>query len=69
MEFIFTRHSKIKMGQLGYTAEDVKEAIIKGMKFGPDSRGNAHSRLGVLEVVFRRENNSVVIITVFEMIR
>ncbi|MHC1623760.1 MAG: DUF4258 domain-containing protein [Candidatus Methanospirareceae archaeon] len=69
MEFIFTRHAKEKMDCLGYAPSEVKETIVKGMKIGPDSRGNMHARMGTLEVVFRKLDQKVVVITVFEVKR
>ena len=54
------------MDILGYVPGEVKETIIKGMKIGPDSRGNMHARMGQLEVVFKKRNNRIVVITVFE---
>lgn len=69
MKFIFTRHAKEKMEWLGYAPSEVKEKIIKGLKIGPDSRGNMHARMGTLEVVFRKLDQKVVVITVFEVKR
>ncbi len=67
MEYIFTRHAKEKMDLLGYTPSEVEETIIKGMKIGPDSRGNMHARMGILEVVFKKLDQKVVVITVYEL--
>lgn len=67
MEYIFTRNAIEKTQMRGYTPDEVKETIIKGMKIGPDSRGNMHARMGPLEVVFKRENMKMVVITVFEI--
>jgi len=53
------------MIEKGLTKEEIKEFVIRGMKFGPNSRNLMHARMHGVEVVFDRKNETVRIVTVF----
>ncbi len=65
IKFAFTKHAVVRMVEKGLTKDEIKEIVIKGMKFGPNSRNLMHARMRGVEVVFDRENKTVKIITVF----
>lgn len=65
MRFAYTRHATKKMTELGVSRTEVEGAILRGMKFGPDSRGLMHARMGGLEVVYDRVGDLSRVVTVF----
>ena len=65
IEIRYTKHAVEKMQELGITVNEVKQAMIKGLKFGPNSRGCMHTRLNLIEVVYDRRNNVCSIVTVY----
>lgn len=65
MRFIYTRHAVEKMLEPGVSRREVEEAVARGMKFGPDSRGHFHARMAGVEVVYARAGEETRVITVF----
>jgi hypothetical protein len=49
----------------GVSREEVKEIVLKGAKFGLDSKGLMHSRLYGIEVVYDKKNDTYKIVTLF----
>lgn len=65
IKFVFTKHAVVRMIEKGLVKEEIKEFVIRGMKFGPNSRNLMHARMHGVEVVFDRKNETVRIVTVF----
>ena len=65
MEFIFTRHATEQIMERGVSKDEAKEIILKGVKFGPDKKGNMHARMFGVEVVYNKKNQTYRIVTVF----
>lgn len=61
--FVYTRHAIEKMDGLGIEKKEVQITIIKGMKWKSEDKW--HSQMGGLEVVFVKEENNLVIVTVY----
>jgi len=51
----------------GVSKEEVKEIVLKGAKFGPNSRELMHSRLYGIEVVYDKKNDTYKIVTLFRV--
>ena len=67
MHFIFTAHAMDRMFARGVSKEEVKEIVLKGAKFGPNSRGLMHSRLYEIEVVYDKKDSTYRIVTLFRV--
>lgn len=67
MYFIFSKHAIDRMFVRGISKEEVKEILLKGAKFGPNSRGLMHSRLYGIEVVYDKKNDTYKIVTLFRV--
>ena len=68
MDFIFTKHARQRMYERKITVEEVKLTVNKGMKWFMESEGETgrwHAKLGAVEVVFEREDNYAIIVTVY----
>ena len=62
---IYTKHGLEKMDALGIEDEEVESTVRLGMK-GRDADGEKwHAQRGGLEVVFARQEDMIVIITVY----
>jgi len=53
------------MLERGVSKDEVREILLKGVKFGPDSKGSLHARMFGVEVVYARADSIYRIITVF----
>ena len=65
MELQFTKHALEQMLERGVSKDEVREILLKGVKFGPDKKGNLHARMFSVEVVYARADSIYRIITVF----
>jgi len=55
------------MMRRGISTDEVKEIILKGLKFGPNSRGLMHARMYETEVVYDKKDQTYKIITLFRV--
>ena len=53
------------MDGLGITKRDVEQSIQKGMKWKEEHENKWHARMANIEVVFSKDENELVIITVY----
>ena len=60
---VFTQHAIEKMDALGIERQDVLQTIARGMKWLSFDRWHAH--MAGIEVVFVKQEDTVVIITVY----
>ncbi len=65
MEVLFTKHAVEQMLERGVSKEDMKDILLKGAKFGHDKEGNMHARMLGIEVVYRKQEQTYRVITVF----
>lgn len=65
IKFVFTKHAVVRMMEIGLSKGEIKEIVMRGMKFGPDSRNLMHARMQGVEVVFDRKHETVRVITIF----
>jgi len=65
LELQFTKHALEQMLERGVSKDEVREILLKGVKFGPDSKGSLHARMFGVEVVYARADSIYRIITVF----
>lgn len=62
MRILFSRHARVRMVERGISGSEVREAILKGTKSRQEDRIVASYRY--FEVVYRREDDLVLVITV-----
>ncbi len=65
MELQLTKHALEQMLERGVSKDEIREILLKGVKFGPDKKGNFHARMFGVEVVYVRSVNIYRIVTVF----
>ncbi len=65
MEFLFTKHARERMYERKISVEEVKATVNRGMKWFAKSDGRWHAKMGAVEVVFEREENHIIIVTVY----
>ena len=68
MQLLFTTHSRQRMYERKISPEEVKHAVAKGMKWFVKSEGEKgrwHAKMGAIEVIFERDDNLMIIVTVF----
>lgn len=65
LNILFTRHAVEQMLEGAVSTEDVREILLKGVKFGPNRKGSLHARMMGIEVVYTREGDVYRIVTVF----
>lgn len=63
--YFYTRHALEKMDSLGLDKFEVEETIQKGMKWKEDQRDMWHAQMSCNEIVFTKENDTFIIITVY----
>ena len=64
--YFYTKHALEKMDALGIDKSEAELVITRGMKWKEEKRdGIWHASMGNLEVVFGKEDSSIVIITVY----
>lgn len=63
--FKYTRHALEKMDGLGIERDDVKRAVMTGMKWKEAGTEKWHARRAGIEVVFVKEGSTTVIITAY----
>lgn len=61
--FVYTKHALEKMDALGIDYSEVERVIQQGMKWRDEDKWHAQS--GGAEVVFTRQEDVIVIITVY----
>ena len=61
--FKYTLHATQKMDALGINKSEVENVTIKGSKWKEDAV--IHSKMGGIEVVFKRVENAIIVITVY----
>ena len=62
--FIYTKHALEKMDSYGLEKNEVQSVVTKGMKW-KDENDKCHAQMAGIEVVFSKEENNFVIITVY----
>ncbi|MBI1971681.1 MAG: DUF4258 domain-containing protein [Candidatus Aenigmarchaeota archaeon] len=67
MELQFTKHALEQMLERGVSKYDVREILLKGVKFGPDSKGSLHARMYGIEVVYVKSEGVYRVITIFRL--
>ncbi|MEK6981478.1 MAG: DUF4258 domain-containing protein [Candidatus Micrarchaeota archaeon] len=68
MEFVFTKHARQRMYERKITVEEIKSTVNRGMKWFMKNEGETgrwHAKFGAVEIVFEREEDYVIIVTVF----
>lgn len=63
--FYYTKHAIEKMDALGINKKEVEDAIKKGMKWKEEKREVWHAQKNGIEVVFMKEEDNFIIITVY----
>ena len=61
--FKYTGHAAQKMDALGIDKSEVENVVIKGSKWKENDV--IHSKMGGIEVVFKRVENEIIVITVY----
>ncbi len=62
---IYTKHALEKIDAYGLDKDEVERVIKKGVKWKEDGREVWHANMGGSEVVFVKNEESIVIITVY----
>ncbi len=65
MELQLTKHALEQMLERGVSKDEIREILLKGVKFGPDKKGNFHARMFGVEVACIRSGSVYRIATVF----
>ncbi|HLD05525.1 MAG TPA: DUF4258 domain-containing protein [Candidatus Nanoarchaeia archaeon] len=63
--YVYAQHALEKMDSLGLERQEVEQAIEKGMKWKEQQREMWHAQMGGIEVVFAKENDTFIIVTVY----
>ena len=63
--YFYTKHAIEKMDGLGLDKNEVNEILEKGMKWKEEQRDMWHAQMSGTEVVFTKENDTFIIITVY----
>ncbi len=63
--FVYTQHSVHKMDSIGILKEEVENVIFKGMKWKEQDTEKWHAQMAGIEVVFMKQDENFVIITVY----
>ena len=63
--FYYTKHALEKIDGLGLERKEIENVIVKGMKWKVEGNGKWHAQMGGIEVVFMKEENNFIIITVY----
>ena len=63
--FYYTKHALEKMDGLGLEKREIENIIIKGMKWKEERNDKWHAQMGGIEVVFMKEENNFIIITIY----
>ncbi len=63
--FYFTRHALEKMDGFGLYRNEIEQVIRKGMKWKEERSDKWHAQMAGIEAVFMKEEEKIVIITVY----
>ncbi|MEK6963843.1 MAG: DUF4258 domain-containing protein [Nanoarchaeota archaeon] len=63
--YFYTQHALEKMDSLGIERQEVEQAIEKGMKWKEQQREMWHAQMSGTEIVFTKENDTFIIVTVY----
>lgn len=63
IEFKYSLHAQKKMDSLGIMEDEIRTVVIKGSKWKENDV--LHSRMGGIEVVYKRVKDVIFVITVY----
>jgi len=63
--FYYTKHALEKMDALGILKSEVESAMRRGMKWKEEKSEKWHAQMGGIEIVFMKQENNFVIITIY----
>lgn len=66
IQSVYTKHAKDKADALGISFDDIEAAIIKGRKWKEADSDKWHASMAGIDVVFQKEGDCIVVITVYE---
>ena len=68
MQVIYAGHARKRMNERGITEEEVERIISKGMKWfikNEGENGRWHAKMGNIETVYERDEEHLVVVTVY----
>lgn len=66
IRIIFSKHAKDKADGYGIDLEEVEQCVLKGMKWKEEKTGKWHASHAGFECVFQREEETIIIITIYQ---
>jgi len=64
-KFAYSLHALQRMDGFGLTRREIEIVIKRGMKWKEENRDIWHANIGNIEVVFKKINNIMFIVTVY----
>ena len=65
IKIVFTKHALEKRIDYGWDENEIKQVIIKGMKWKENDTEKWHANMAGIECVFIKEEDTLIIITVY----